>query len=87
MFEIEKNIPLPPPTRSPKARRRRKYPFYEMDIGDSFFVKCTKKDFKKKRNSIYASFRNYKMRANLPDSAVAIRFIDVGFRVWIIEKK
>jgi hypothetical protein len=36
MFEIEKNIPAPNGTG--KAGARPKYPFAQMDVGDSFFV-------------------------------------------------
>ena len=32
MIEIEKNVPIPP------NRSARKYPIYDLEIGDSFFV-------------------------------------------------
>lgn len=36
MYKIEKNIPLP--TNGTSFHALRKYPWYEMDKGDSFFV-------------------------------------------------
>jgi hypothetical protein len=38
MFELQDNIPLPPPVRRPRAARRRKYPFEDMEVGQHFFV-------------------------------------------------
>jgi hypothetical protein len=38
MFELQDNIPLPPPVRRPRQARRRKYPFEDMTIGQHFFV-------------------------------------------------
>lgn len=38
MFELQDNIPLPPPVRRPRITRRRKYPFEDMEIGQHFFV-------------------------------------------------
>jgi hypothetical protein len=38
MFELQNNIPVPPPVRRPRQARRRKYPFEDMAIGQHFFV-------------------------------------------------
>jgi hypothetical protein len=35
MYEVQKNIPIPS---AAKTDKRKKYPFDEMDVGDSFFV-------------------------------------------------
>lgn len=36
MYTVEKNIPIPPSAKRENAKR--KYPFNEMEIGDSFWV-------------------------------------------------
>ena len=37
MFQIEKNVPIPP-----RREYKTKYPWDEMDVGDSFYVPNTK---------------------------------------------
>jgi hypothetical protein len=37
MHEVQRNVPVPKPTK-PTAPVRRKYPFEEMSVGDMFFV-------------------------------------------------
>ena len=56
-FKIEKGIEIQESrTRGEKA----KYPFKEMEIGDSFFVAISPNDnFKKRRNSIASIGTNY----------------------------
>jgi len=36
MHEINKNVPIPPPSRGPGASS--KYPFAKMEVGDSFLA-------------------------------------------------
>jgi hypothetical protein len=38
MYELQDNIPLPPPVRRPRQAGRRKYPFEDMEVGSFFFV-------------------------------------------------
>ena len=55
MFEVEKNVPIPR-----QQRRKKFYPFEEMEIGDSFFVPVEgndKKAYAIKRQSVLASVR------------------------------
>jgi hypothetical protein len=48
MIEIEKNIPL-----SPRWAHQTKYPFAQMEVGDSFFVRQTEAN----KASVYSSIR------------------------------
>lgn len=69
MIPIDKNMPIPP-------RAQRKYPWGEMEIGDSFFVKGRNvKDF---HAQIYMAGRRFKRK-------FALRKTDEGIRVWRIE--
>lgn len=38
MFELQRNVPIPPVNRSGRTPRRRKYPFESMKVGEMFFV-------------------------------------------------
>jgi hypothetical protein len=38
MFEIEKNVPIPEKVYKGGKGRKPKYPWFEMEVGDSFFV-------------------------------------------------
>lgn len=57
MFEIEKGIPVPKRTGA-TGPRGSKYPFAEMEPGDSFFVDSTK-SAASTRSSVRASFRRW----------------------------
>ena len=64
-FKIEKNIPLFPPRAS-----RRKYPFHEMEIGDSVFLAD------RKPSNLGGS------TACLAPKKFAFRNVEGGVRVW-----
>jgi len=70
IFEIEKGVPIPNiiPSRSI-------YPFRDMEVGDSFFVKCHK--------NIYSTVTTHNKR-NAPKIFTA-RKEGSGFRVWRIK--
>jgi hypothetical protein len=74
MFEIEKAIPVP--TKS-------KYPFEQMGIGDSFYVKGGKKAIASAR----VAAKTYSDKsANGSDQPVFItRTDDYGVRIWRIK--
>lgn len=77
MYEIEKGVPIPDDPRG----RRGKYPFKDMEVGDSFFVSCDDEKRKKTvRNSIYASRwrreKGYKFKCSLEKE---------GIRVWRVK--
>jgi hypothetical protein len=74
MFEIEKNILVPP---KQKQVYRGKYPFAQMQVGDSFFVRQEQGN----KSAIRSS-------AQLAKKALGFRFIvrtdndNTGVRVW-----
>lgn len=72
MSAIEKNIPLPENHKKPK------YPFSDMQVGDSFFIQQGKK------KTINASAARYAMLQNPRWKFVLIN-IDDGCRCWRTE--
>jgi len=72
MYEIEKNVPL----QGTKRGAPPKYPFGEMEVGDSFFVPG------KTPKSIGASMANWARRYGV---RFAARSVDGGVRVWRVE--
>ncbi|MFA4836354.1 MAG: hypothetical protein WC749_09830 [Dehalococcoidia bacterium] len=67
MYNIEKDVPIPRP-----CGRTKKYPYEEMEVGDSFFVP-------EKLGSIaHVSKRLYPKKFSM-------RFVDGGTRIWRIE--
>ena len=67
MFKIEKNIPIPEQT------RKKKYPFKDMEVGDSIFVE------KEMISRVYSAARTYGSRKGLYFSA---RKEGNGYRIW-----
>jgi hypothetical protein len=68
-YRIEKDIPIPP------QKRRSRYPFEDMAVGDSFIVPVSK------RNSLAGSISRFQ---NFIDSSkeFTYRQMDDGYRVW-----
>lgn len=78
-FTIEKGIP--PPEDKPKTRN--KYPFKEMEIGDSFFVQTSDdEDERTVRNKIGTAARGAKWRTGMK---FVTRAVEGGVRVWRVE--
>lgn len=73
MLKIERDIPVPE-TRG----RHAKYPFNEMEIGDSFFVPADDRPIPILQRSIIAS-------AHKLESKFVTRAVDGGVRVWRVE--
>lgn len=71
MIEIEKNIPTPK-----KRSKWQKYPFSEMEVGDSFLVGI------EKRNSISTTINHHKKRHG---GDFTCRSVEGGIRVWRIK--
>jgi hypothetical protein len=71
MYQIEKGIPVP------NLGRKRKYPFAEMEIGDSFLVPMGDG---KNVNSLRISIRN--LARFLAPKRFAISIQEGGLRVW-----
>lgn len=71
MFKIEKNVPL---ARSGGS----KYPWKEMEIGDSFFVPCAPSEDPKKKRASVASIAKYGLGNGSYQTAIEGN----GVRVW-----
>ncbi len=76
-YEIEKGIPIPNQYR---GGTKRKYPFNDMEVGDSFLVLCSKKRSKNVSASLKGSTRRTK------DMSFITRYISTegGVRIWRI---
>lgn len=69
-FKIEKSVPIPPRSRASK------YPFEQMEKGDSFVIPAAdNKSLTSARSSVYAAATKQKVK-------VATRVDDKGLRVW-----
>lgn len=70
MFKIEKGV------EAPAGTKRRKYPFQDMDIGDSFFIE----DASPRHNhQIYAAASYAGSRHG---KTFTVRTVEGGYRVW-----
>lgn len=74
MFQIEKNIPIPG-----VAARNTKYPFLQLEVGDSFFVPCAEEQKKSFRGRLAGRV------VKIKDRKFTVRSVDGGMRVWRIE--
>ena len=89
MFKIDKNIPIPPKQRP--MTEQKKYPFHEMQIGDSFFIpknlKYENKHRIKNTRNIRSSVINCLKKYNAKNEPIKIstRTNEHGMRVWRIE--
>lgn len=72
MFQIESNVPLPEPK---LGIRKAKYPFADMNVGDSFVVSG------KLKQTVASSASRY---ARLHGKRFAVRKVPDGYRVWRI---
>lgn len=76
-IHIEKNVPIPEPLPG-RGGRPPKYPFREMEVGDSFFFAGTPKTAKR----LYVSASKFGKRNN---RRYAVRSVEGGYRVWRVE--
>ena len=76
-IQIEKNVPLEPPTSGPhKKERYSKYPFADMAVGDSFFVP-------RKANLMRAYIGTLSVRrADIKEMKFVLRTVEGGCRIW-----
>ena len=78
MIKIDKGVPIPPKPGMPGAPK--KYPFWDMEVGDSFFVECKPEESRAKEKSLYAcGWRVFGA------GALATRSVEGGVRVWRIK--
>ena len=75
-FCIEKNVPLPP------ARACTKYPFGDMEVGDSFLVACTDDQRRAVLTRVGVAANSHRRRHGRRYSS---RTVSGGIRVWRIE--
>jgi len=82
MIKIDKDIPIP------TKYRERKYPFPDMQIGDSFFI-ALDDDFKTKKlitSSIHSSLRKLKKSSkDFKDYKMLLRSVEGGMRGWRVQ--
>lgn len=74
--KIDKGIKIPP-------SKTHTYPWGEMNVGDSFFIKTIDKDLKKVQNSLLDLSKQYCIRNNV-DKKFSTRRIKGGIRMWRI---
>ncbi len=73
-MEVEKNIAIPEPG------RRRKYPFREMNTGDSFFTKTKNSSYEK--NKATACLHTCAKALNIDGFRITTRREKDGVRCW-----
>lgn len=81
-FVVEKGIPV---TTIEQRRKKRKYPWSEMEIMDSFFVECKKEEMERFRNTISGSLTQWNV-VNSKRYKIITRYITAegGLRIWRI---
>jgi len=77
VFKIEKNIPIPLST------REHKYPFDDMEIGDSFLAHWKTKNLtKKEKNNMVTSIKGASRAVRLKGKKFCTRCNGKGVRCW-----
>ncbi len=78
MYKIEKNLAIP--TRH--NRRQSKYPWADLQIGDSFLVPFNEVNVKNERSNLHTSYRQWCRTRQLPERKISVQEVEKGFRVW-----
>jgi hypothetical protein len=78
-MKIDKGIPIP---RQPVPHRLR-YPWPEMEPGDSFFIATAEP--RKTCNAVGAS-GFFWCRRNAPDRRISVRTVEGGVRAWMLSR-
>ena len=78
MYKVEKDVPIP---ENVSRGSKSKYPWDEMEVGDSFFVADADK---RKKKSISATISQHR-KLNKNFGRFVTRSIDGGLRVWRVE--
>lgn len=80
VFKVEKGVP------APKRHHRMKYPFREMEVGDSFFVPLTSTSGLPStlRSNISASARSVFGQSGRIETKTVEESGVLGFRVWLV---
>lgn len=77
-FKIESNIPLP---KFHGTQGKRKYPFPEMNVGDSLLILCEEHELKKMQSSVNSGARRWAHKQN-NGWQFSVRKGEGGFRIW-----
>lgn len=81
-FKIEKNVPVP----VSYTKNNLKYPFDQMEVGDSFFIPFkegqSNEEKRKITNAVSSSCFTYKRAKKLNDITFATRMTKEGVRCW-----
>lgn len=72
-MKIDKDVPMP------KAKAKLKYPFNEMNVGDSFEVPCTKEESKAMQIKLASSSGMYGRKYG---AKFTTRQSENGIRIW-----
>lgn len=78
MHNIEKNIPIP----SKKGGRGSKYPFHEMEVGDSFLYPCERANTTQYMRRLLSAANSYTRGKTNRGTAFTARVVDGGIRIW-----
>jgi hypothetical protein len=82
-FKIEQNVPLPAiPRGAPPSPI--KYPWSELNVGDSFFVPLVDKNIMAIRTAIILDLKKFSTQTG-QKIKITTRAIDNGVRVWRIK--
>jgi hypothetical protein len=80
-YEIEKGVALPPVPQS----FTRKYPFPDMEPGDSFLIPAKNGERQRLRQRIRCAARRFAARRTMPDGVrFTTRAVEGGVRCWRI---
>ena len=74
---IETGVPIPTVSKPTRV----KYPWADMEVGNSFLIECKPADAQKTRASLVASARSWAKR-HAPRRKFSVRSVDGGVRVW-----
>ena len=78
-FTIDKGVPITTVQRGKAAFGTGKYPFRDMEVGDSFFIPCPNEERRKMSSRVVSSARPLK-----PGVEIVTRFVEGGIRCWRI---
>jgi hypothetical protein len=75
-MKVEKNVPIP------ESANSMRYPWAEMEHGDSFLAECEEDDMDRLQNAIQTAGYRWLQR-NRPGWKIVTRRTEEGIRVWM----
>jgi hypothetical protein len=76
--KVDKDVPIP------DSNAQLKYPWAEMDHGDSFEVECSEEQKNRVRNAVSVAGHRWLSR-NRPGWKIMTRQTEKGIRAWLID--